>query len=67
MDSFLFADPNTQLPVFLNFCAITGPCGADSGLEDVYVKPFFSAGAVLQLSAAMDVDNTRCGSVLYTD
>lgn len=32
-------DPNAQLPDFFNFCAITGPCGTDSGLEDVCVQP----------------------------
>lgn len=34
---------------FFNFCAIIGPCGTDSGLEDVYVKAVFSDGAILQL------------------
>ena len=67
MGSSFFADPNTQLPGFFYFCAIIGPCGTDSGLEDVDVKPVFSDGAILQLWAAMDDDNAQCGSVLYTD
>lgn len=46
-------------------CDIIGPCGIDSGLEDV--KPDFSDGAIMQLCAAADNDNAECGSVPYTD
>lgn len=37
------------LVFFFNFCAIIGPCGTDSGLEDIYLNPVFSDGDVLQL------------------